>query len=40
MRLPDQRNVNVNMNSDLADKLAEQSDSRGYQKYKAIEGAN
>jgi len=34
-----QKNFNVNINEQLSDDFTEQCDSRGYTKYKALEGA-
>ena len=39
MPADNQKNFNVNLDADLADSFAEQTDSRGYTKYKALEGA-
>lgn len=34
-----QKNFNVNINENLAEKFADQIEKRGYTKYRAIEGA-
>ena len=39
MRKPEQKNVNVNMNSEIADEFAAQVEDRGQKKFRAIEGA-
>lgn len=39
MRSPEHKNVNVNMDSEIADRFAEQVEKRGQKKFRAIEGA-
>ena len=39
MRKHEQKNVNVNMNSEIADEFAAQVEDRGQKKFRAIEGA-